>query len=330
MNKRGFEFSFSWIFALIVGAAVLFLSIYLANQIIGTKEFEEQSVSGKRLGILLNPIETSLESAKYVKITVPEETRIYNECKDIGQFGRQDISASSKSKTKKEWSSIPGATSSFNNKYLFSESNSEAEENFFILSKPFAYPFKIADILIMWGDKEEFCFINSPEDIKKELNDSLKINNVYFTKNPNDCKEYSKKICFPPKRDECDIEVSFNTQSVKFNSEDKTVYFPDFLDSNDKYTLVYASIFSSPEIYECQIKRLMSRMSELSKLYLDKSGYLQNKGCGSATLISDLQNIISLSDSASNQGSIATKTPSFSDKAKQLEEKNEGLICKLF
>ena len=71
-GKRGYEFSFAWLFALIVGAALIFFAIYSANQIIGTKRIEAESLRAKQIGVLVNPAETNLESARIITITVAD------------------------------------------------------------------------------------------------------------------------------------------------------------------------------------------------------------------------------------------------------------------
>jgi len=63
-NKRAFEFSFSWLFAIIMGAVIIFLAIYAANKFIGTERAKQDTELGKELGIILLPIETGLETAK--------------------------------------------------------------------------------------------------------------------------------------------------------------------------------------------------------------------------------------------------------------------------
>ena len=82
--------------------------------------------------------------------------------------------------------------------------------------------------------------------------------------------------------------------------------------------LMYGAIFSSPDVYECQIQRLMKRVGELSMVYSDKENIISLKGCPvdtglSADLLSisgavtsvktsaDLINIASASDNADGE-----------------------------
>src|SRR3990167_8873867 len=97
MKKRGLEFSFAWLFAIIVGAFILFLAIFASVKIIKTSETELDAKTGKEFGFLLNPLETGVESASSSSITMPVESRIKNGCSLQGNFGRQTIQLSQKS-----------------------------------------------------------------------------------------------------------------------------------------------------------------------------------------------------------------------------------------
>ncbi|MBU2503632.1 MAG: hypothetical protein KJ879_01075, partial [Nanoarchaeota archaeon] len=142
-NKKGFEISFSWFFAIVVGGFILFLAIYGATKVINTGGEANSAKTGKEIGALLNPLETGFESGQTTLLSMPVETRIYNECEDItGNFGRQIIKVSQKSFG--DWS-LTDINPSFQNKYIFSGEIVEGK-NFIIFSKPFELPFKVADL----------------------------------------------------------------------------------------------------------------------------------------------------------------------------------------
>ncbi len=310
MNKKGFEFSFGWIFAIIVGAAIIFLAIYAAANLIKTERKIADTVAAKEFGTLLSPIETSVESGKIAKIVFPGETRLYNECREAGNFGAQDIRIASKSGVGSEWQS-PGVPSSFYNKYIFSSNVVEGRE-FSILSKPFNFPYKVGDLIYIWT--EDYCFVNPPANIEEEI-DSLNPGNINITGFVKECKKESIKVCFTSSG--CDIDVSINSKSVR--KDKQTIYYEDD-------ALLYGAIFSDSDVYECQVKRLMKRTSELSLLYLEKSRRVSARGCSSANLEGDL-------------GFYANRTIGINSSLelreiynlnKDLKRKNEILSCKLF
>ena len=89
--------------------------------------------------------------------------------------------------------------------------------------------------------------------------------------------------------------------------------------------LLYAAIISDPEIYECQLKRLTKRASELALLYKAKSEILSSKAC-SSNLEVDLAAYsieAALFEDSSELGILT-------DLSDSLGRRNELLSCKLF
>ena len=122
INKKGFEFSFGWLFAIIVGAVIIFLAIYATTNLIKTEREIQDTELGKQLGIILNPIETALETGKASKISFPLETRLYNDCSLQGTFGSQKISTATKSGIGEKWLA-PGEASTFRSSSLCDNSS---------------------------------------------------------------------------------------------------------------------------------------------------------------------------------------------------------------
>src|SRR3989338_7011518 len=73
MNKRGFEFSFVWLFSIVVGAIIIFLAIYTATKLIGSNEYEINTKTAADLRNILNPLGTSFEDSKSEKIELIKE-----------------------------------------------------------------------------------------------------------------------------------------------------------------------------------------------------------------------------------------------------------------
>ncbi len=314
MNKKGIEISFGWMFSVIVGAIILFFALYASSRLIKIEREVKDTEIAQEIGILLTPIETNLESGRAITITLPYETRVINECNERGTFGLQRLRVATKS-LGEEWQE-PGAPSSFHNKYIFSDEITEGKE-LNVFSKPFNFPFKIADLIYIWSDDEAYCFVNTPREIEKEISE-LKIKNIILD-NKN-CTKTSKKVCFSTSG--CDIDVSLDISkelrgSVKKKFEE-SVYF-------EGSALLYGAIFSNSEIYECQIKRLMNRAGELALIYEGKSQYLSAKECGSSTLQEDLIGYAKKSSINNSRDLIA-----LSNIAYELGRANNGLSCKLF
>jgi len=307
-KKGAIEISFGWLFAIIAGVIIIFLAIYMSTKLIGTEQQTKTAETGKEIGILLNPLETSFESAQTTSITIPIETRINNGCDLIGTFGRQTIRLDQKSFN--EWSRTD-VDVRFNNKYLFSDEGIQGKK-FYIFSKPFNFPFKVADLIYMTTADNVYCFIDAPENINEELSNLNQMN--VLTEN---CTGKEIKVCF--NGGDCDINVNYEFGSVEKDGE--TVYF----DEGDD-TLMYAGIFSYRENYECQLKRLMLRVKEISILYADKELLSRKKGCNDENIFGELKSLSELSDGLeSSEGIGVVKTI-----VERIDDQNSGRRCPLW
>jgi len=307
-NKNGFlQISFPWLFAIIVGIFILFLAIYGVTKLIQTEETIQGAKTSKEIGVLLNPLETGFEEAKASSITFPVETRVYNICNDFGEFGNQVITVSQMSFNK--WTKTD-IDVNFPNKYIFSTDFVEGKK-MYVFSKPFDFPFKVTDLIYMTSTSDSYCFIDAPEEIQDEIG-NLNQENLLFE----NCTEKSIAVCFSDRND-CDMVVNYNKGSVERPSGN--VYF-------EGDALMYAAIFSSEDNYECQLKRLMKKISSLAQLYKEKSAFVALSGCNS-NLDSDLQMLITSAEGLENSANLYSLSAIVSD----IERKNqENSQCKLW
>lgn len=308
-KKGALEISFGWLFAIITGAIILFLAIFLGSKIIGNSDETISAETGKEITILLNPLETSFESAQKTSITIPSETKIKNLCSNENPFGKQTLQLDQKRFNK--WSETDIKISSYN-KYIFSEEEIIGKR-FYLFSKPFDFPFKVANLIYMTSADDVYCFKNPPIEVKEELL-NLNQSNLLIE----NCPKESISVCFT--EGNCDIEVEYSEGKVT-KGED-IIYFTGLDDSN---ALMYAAIFSDKEIYECQIDRLMLRLKEIIILYNNKQEILQKTGCDDDIGIY----LIAFSNAVE---SVESSQDLFSIKedAKEIEILNKGLECLLW
>lgn len=308
-KKAQLNISFGWLFAIIVGAVILFLAILLATKVIKTGQQESQAVGAKELGILLNPLEIGFGSALSIPLPLRTETRIFNKCSVSGNFGRQGIRTSEFSFNK--WTA-PGVESSFENKYIFSKAPYTEGKKFYIFSKPFEFPFKVSDLIYLTSENEKYCFDNAPENIAEEIS---QLNQANFAANCSKTEDKTIKVCFKSASD-CDINVNYNSGYVE-KGKDK-IYF-------EEDSLMYAAIFSDKEIYECQVKRLMKRTKQLAELYKEKELLLSQENCRT-NLAVDLDLLISRLESAEDYKVIT----GVADLTEDIKNKNEYAECALW
>jgi hypothetical protein len=261
--KGALEISFGWLFAILAGIVIIFLAIYLSSKLINNQQESISAETGTEIETLLNPLETSFESSQTTSITIPTETKINNKCNTIGTFGEQLIQLDQKSFNK--WVETD-VNVNFHNKYIFSNQEIVGKK-FYIFSKSFSFPFKIADLMYITSANDRYCFVDAPNEIIKEISELNQSNLVL-----KNCTDKDIKICFGTEK--CDINVDFTSNSVKKNNT--KLYFAD---AENSRSLMYAAIFSDKTTYECQVKRLMMRVEELSSLYINKETVIKEKGC---------------------------------------------------
>jgi len=268
-KKAQLDSSFGWIFAVIVGAFILFLAIYGVTKFMNLQKIQQSAETGKTIDILLNPLETGFESGQKVLISSPTDTRISAQCDTLGIFGKQKIQTLQK--VFNQWTD-GGINIILKNKYIFAESPVEGK-NFYAFSKPFEFPvensydfsYKIADLIYLTSADDKYCFSNAPEQIKSEIK-SLNQANILI----DNCTSDATIVCFNPSDKNCDVRVSYQSGTVVKKSG--AVRF-------ETDALMYAAVFSDNQTYECQLQRIMKRAKQITILYEEKSRIEKKQGC---------------------------------------------------
>jgi len=312
MNKKGFEFSFAWIFAIVIGAIIIFLAIYATMRFVDTRKYQLNTVTAKQLSIIFEPMETGLASAKSTKVELREETKIYNDCFTSGGFGSHRFSLSSKSGIGSKWSD-KGGDIKITNKYIFSQDVEQGKTVYFF-SKPLELPWKVSELIFL--STSQYCFKNAPDFVESEVF-GLNLQNVRI----NNCTGDEINVCFDSSG--CDIIV--RGTCTDFQCENK--YEQGIIEKEGKTlkyagSLMYAGIFSSSEIYECNVNRLMKRLMQQALIFRDESNFLSVK-CGALSSLSFLR-IINLAKIDNPDIWIIR------NEAKQLDNENENAECQLW
>jgi hypothetical protein len=288
-KKAAIEMSFSWIFAITVGAIIILMAIYATTKFVQTSQYAQYTSGAKDIGNLLNPVVNGVTSAYSTHVDFKKNTRVYISCSTQSTnspiFGRQIIAFSEESSFLKKWGA-PGANLSRYNKYIFSN-NIEEGKRFYIFSKPFYAGYRVDDLIYFTAKK--YCFIGAPEEIKEEL-DSINPGNFNFSINVLNCKD-SVNVCFGMLAAGCNMTVipdtpeDYSSGQVRRQGESTLNFYST--------PLMYAAIFSSPENYECNIKRLGNKINALGQIYKEEIEIVKSKNCNSAIspLIENIQRL---------------------------------------
>lgn len=262
------EFDFVWLFAIIAGAAILVLAIYGATKATDSLRYQQETQLTKSLAVVLGPLQSGYADSKTNKISFKQDTRIDNYCANDG-FGENVLSTRTKSTMGTEWTKQTGEIT-IKNLYIFS--SSQEGKNFEILSKPFNFPFKIGDILII--NSEQFCSPKIPEEIKTDIK-NLGLTNWQIE---NCSKDIVKTICFGTTT--CDINVYGTCSSMDCDSK----YDEGYVEKDGKRlyyagNLMYGAIFSEKDLYDCNVQRLIYRATQISDILSDKAKLMDSRGC---------------------------------------------------
>ncbi len=329
INKKATEMPFNWIFAIIAGAIILFLGIYITTKLINTSNYDYNTQSAERLVLLLDPLEAGLASGTSELIEFKKQTEVFCECQDWKNppFGGQSLSFSEKilgNEFSEKGGEIP-----IKNKYVFME-NSIKSKKLNVISKTFFMPFKISDLIIIFSG--DYYFYQAPNEIKEDIN-SLNLKNIYFIEDLNEFESSEGTlVCFSSNinsfYDSCNIMIKgeclggncehlYERGKVIKNNQELS-YFNN---------LIYGAIFSSKEIYECNLKRLIKRFIELKEIYLNKLDLIQRLGCGAEIRI----NLQILENSVENFNDSNDLITLF-EHSKKIDQMNQNTIsgCKLY
>lgn len=313
MNKKG-VFNFVWLFAIIAGSAILLLAIYGAVKGVGTEDYRHSTELAKAFTVVLGASGAGVADVnKLAPINLNNEIRLDNTCSSY-EFGENSLSVALKSSINDKWQPQSGEIT-MTNQYVFSSSHES--KRFDVFSMPFNYPFKIADLVFITSNSESFCLVDAPNEFERTLR-GLQLPNW----KTEDCLEYDTTVCF--KTTGCDINVHgtcvFDCDS-KFDEgyvekEGDRLYFVD--------GLIYGAILTDKELYDCNVNRLIYRASSIADVLAQKASRMDARGCPTniQTELTAWSNILeNLSPEQLTQGN---------QQAKQIQEKSEGVRCKIW
>ncbi len=264
-GKKGF-IEFGWIFALIVGALILLFAFYFIGTKMNESKVGQGLVAENTLDILLNPFSSfgGLGATSSKEITLQKKERINFSCNSDFGFGYDAILSATN----------PGVRmvpKKVYDKYLFSE-DSIYSKNLQVISKPFSMPWRVVDLIYLFSRDKGYCFVGmSQSRVADEFGSGttgMNISSFKFKDSKADCEE-SITVCYGYG---CDIVIDFEYSRVIKGTKE----FP-FIDDST----MYAAIFSSYDIYSCNMKRVAQRIRYETEVYRNKAQALGAKGCSS-------------------------------------------------
>ena len=308
--KKKSQYQFAWIFAVIVGALVLFLAFYFVGTNLLSKRYEETTVETQFLDIITDPFVYlgSMGATTYKPLALPREYEIIIECNfdpSMDALGKNIITLIQDSQA--------GIERYVYNKYFYASKEIKTKK-LNALSKPFEMPWRVSDIIIFWPAGQKYCFVGAPVRISNEI-DNLEIEDIKIENYKTECSKESITVCFYSTSD-CDI----NVYSSSVEKTDGKVYY-----TGD--ALMYAAIFSDKFVYNCNLKRLASRLNIQAAIYEEKAKALMGKGC---TVQYNLEDIMAKSKDIATTKYVSENQIANLEGAANLLDSANSNYCRLF
>lgn len=321
-SKKG-GLQFGWIFAVIVGAVILFLAFYFVGQLMMEGRIESETVSARSLDIVLMPLSHfgELGAVTAYLLKLPQTSKIELSCELPSSFN--PLGSNSILLVAEQKEAGVGIPKKVYDKYLFGENlNKTPKKRFQSLTKSVEMPWRIVDLTMLWPADRNYCFVSAPDRIEQELGDAitgLNISSISFDET--DCN--GANVCFKPGTN-CDVEVSNSQQEGTGIVTKKLPGKPRESLNYAGDALMYAAIFSDSEIYNCNLQRIGKRLELEIEVYEKKAKILTVEGCPTVPL-SDFKALVANTDL-----DFSSKLPQIWLKAKGIKQRNNYAECKLF
>jgi len=250
MKTNAQAMSFTWIFALIIGGAILFMAIFFSGKLFETSSYQTEAELARSLDILINPLSSQASISNM--ISMPEKVQVNFSCDKNADSDKISLQIA---KGKEPFTYV------INNKYIFADDFNS--KDFWVFSKPFEPAWRVDSLSYLIS--KNYCFVNAPEGIKNEMiafNSSF----IQVISDRTACKAGSVNVCFSGA---CDINVDYDAKTVRIKS--LTLSFIDD-------ATMYGAIFGSKN-YNCNLERLLNRMDFQADVLLQKADIIAARGC---------------------------------------------------
>ena len=140
------------------------------------------------------------------------------------------------------------------------------------------------------------------------------------------CSRGDIKVCFGEGSSDCNIKVSGTCISdCDYDTEEYDYGFVKKQGESVFYTgsLIYAGIFSSKEIYECNVKRLMKRLAQQALIFRDEANFLVDKCSASSSGYIQLASVVKTIENSEDLLLIKKLS-------KEVEQQNDAAQCSLW
>ena len=311
-SKKGIMLM-NWILIFLVGAVIIVFAVVFVGKISKVEQHKQNVVSEEYLDLLFNPFSSVGGTTEgYGKsMDLPYEINVNFSCVN----GEERLFVGSNRGKKLE---------------NFVYASNLKTKKLSVFTKSFKLPFRVADLIYAFDSSQEFCLVYSNSDsesyvlaksIKEDIESNLGEVRIDLCDSLNCCYNLNnpKIISLNPS---VSADVNIIGQGIGEKFAYGKVYFKNEPGESNFIgtSLIEAAIFSSKDIYDCNFVRLMKRVSDVSKIYEKKAGFLQKaQACSYDYIINQLQGMRTAINSENWQNLYL--------KATEVRQINKGLTC---
>lgn len=309
--KRGIEFSFSWLFSLLVGGVILFLALYASRSLIQTERQVQESELSVAFTNVFTPLRTGgAETLVPRAITFPQPVALTLRCTPKGTAVRvtakDNLAGTSEPYESLVRDSFVSGNTTIQGKHIMS------------LVLPVRLPYLIGDLIVLWS--HPYCFVDPPEAVREKIG-LADTNTIQLAPAVAYCSSKSVKVCFAgsasPKL--CDIRVDQISETFTFTGRTPQPYTGNML---------YAGLFGTPDQYDCLVRQIGEQTALLAERYRAKSALVgsgQSTGCSGG-----MEEILSTYALQARTLNNSAGLPGIARAAEQLALRHEVLLCPLW
>jgi hypothetical protein len=290
---------FAWIFSVIVGAIILFLTFFFLSQYAKQVEKPTRQITiASGLNLLLEPFSaiSNIAEVRAEILEIPKDYYIEIGCE-------RNYNTIKARKIEEKYFEI---SEKVLDKYIFSKPfNSKKNKKFIVYSVPIEIPFHVGNAIIIVTN--ETCLADLPYK-KSDLENTLA-----------ELEEIVKEEKIPKINFSCRDENRYNAKNGYGNMAGK--YWIR--------SMVSAAVFSDKDLYDCNLNRILDRAIRIAELLEKKAQIASQYGCNYGNIMRILEEY---KENAENFKKNRDNLGSFYTSIKKLEDANRNLNieCKLF
>lgn len=321
MSKKGLML-LHWILVILVGAVIIIFAVVFASKTGVVEQKKQNVVVAEYMDLFFNPFASIGAIAEGFGKQVEFDYEVELEFRCVSGEERLFVGSGNKIAEEKI------------ENFVYAPTQLKLK-SMFVFSKPFNLPYRITDLIFTFDASQQFCLVYDSKsseivadiisDVSGELLEAEQ--NFISCSDLNCCKqlENARIVSFTSRQGDVNIAgkggfgEEFEYGEIRFRNGKKSVFIG--------LPLVEAAVFSDYEIYDCNFRRLMSKVAAMSDIYHGKSVFLgRTQICSYDFFRDDLQKMKGNARSLSSSPSLSIIEPLYTT-SREFSDRNRDFSC---